>query len=173
MLSDFRSLSRRKSLTVLTVLAASLLASCQVRPLYEEGGNAATALPMISYTEAPDRITQQLRNRLIFLTAGGAGEPHTAEYSVKLQVSSNATTVLAERAESTMKTGNLNVSVSYSLTKLSDGTILKVGKRQVSAFVYYPVQEFAKIRAVRDAEDRAANELAEMVRADLAAVLGR
>jgi LPS-assembly lipoprotein len=150
-----------------------------VRPLYEESGSAAKALPSVAFAAAPsgtsasNRITQELRNRLIFLTAGGAGEPQNPEYSVQLNVTSGATEVLGDKASNIMKTGNLTMSASYSLSRMSDGTIIKVGKRQVSVFVYYPLQEFAKIRALRDAEDRAAGELAELIRADLAAVLGR
>lgn len=173
MLSDFHPSGLRKTAVILTLLASGLLSACQVRPLYEEQGNAVTSLPAIAYSEASDRITQQLRNRLIFLTGGGAGEPQAPQYSVKLQVTSLATDVLAEKATTTMKTGNITVSASYSLSRLPEGTIVKVGKRQVSIFVYYPLQEFAKLRAIRDAEDRAASELAELIRADLAAALGR
>ena len=50
---------------------------------------------------------------------------------------------------------------------------VKTGKRRTVALVDYPDQEFAKIRATRDAEDRAARELAELIRADIAAWLGR
>jgi LPS-assembly lipoprotein len=43
----------------------------------------------------------------------------------------------------------------------------------VTAQVDLPQQEFAKIRATRDAENRAARELAEIIRTDIAATLGR
>ncbi|SMC89172.1 hypothetical protein [Rhizobium sp. RU36D] len=173
MLFDFARLRLSKLVLGSTLLAVSLATGCQVRPLYETGGNAGKALPAIGFADATDRVTQELRNRLIFLTSGGAGEPQNPEYSVQLNVSSSASEVLGDKDTNVMKTGNLTMSASYSLSRMSDGTILKVGKRTVSVFVYYPIQEFAKMRAVRDAEDRAAGEIAELVRADLAAVLGR
>lgn len=170
---DFAPLRLSKFVLVATLMASGLVTGCQVRPLYEENGNAVKALPGISFADATDRKGQELRNRLIFLTSGGAGEPQNPEYSVQLNVSSSAAEVLGEKDTGVMKTGNLTMSASYSLSRMSDGTIVKVGKRTVSVFVYYPIQEFAKIRAVRDAEDRAAGELAELIRADLAAALGR
>jgi LPS-assembly lipoprotein len=56
---------------------------------------------------------------------------------------------------------------------ISDDTVLKTGRRTGVALFDYPRQEFAKLRAVRDAETRAARELAELIYADLAMALGR
>ena len=69
--------------------------------------------------------------------------------------------------------GQAVVAVDYILRRNADGQVLKAGHRQVTALVDFPVQEFAKVRAIRDAENRAATEAAELVRADLAAALGR
>jgi LPS-assembly lipoprotein len=52
-------------------------------------------------------------------------------------------------------------------------TAIKSGNRTAVALVDFPVQEFAKLRAVRDGENRAAKELAELIRADIAAALSR
>ncbi len=46
-------------------------------------------------------------------------------------------------------------------------------RRQVVALVDFPVQEFAKLRAVRDAENRASREMAELICADLSAALAK
>ncbi len=113
MSSDFLPSATRRFLITFGVLAAAgLLQACQVRPLYEEQGNAATSLPSISFSDASDRLTQQLRNRLIFLVGGGAGEPAQPEYRVKLQVSASASEVLSDKASTTMKTGNYVVTAS-------------------------------------------------------------
>jgi LPS-assembly lipoprotein len=56
---------------------------------------------------------------------------------------------------------------------MSDGQVLRSAKRTVTAMLDLPQQEFAKIRAVRDGENRAARELAEIIRTDIAATLSR
>ena len=57
------------------LLLLGALAGCQVRPLYSTGGNSEAILSSIGISEADTRVEQQVRNNLIFLLAGGAGEP--------------------------------------------------------------------------------------------------
>ena len=66
------------------------LAGCQVKPLYSEGpqGKPAKALASIEISDADDRVEQEVRNALIFLTSGGAGEPARPEYKMALNVTS-------------------------------------------------------------------------------------
>ena len=51
---------------------------------------------------------------------------------------------------------------AYTLTK--GGQAVSTGTRQIAASYDAPRQEYANLRAQRDAEDRAARELAELVR---------
>ncbi len=52
---------------------------CQVRPLYSDaapnsaGVTSNAALNSIAVAEAKDRVTQEVRNHLIFALSGGAG----------------------------------------------------------------------------------------------------
>ena len=107
------------------------------------------------------------------MTGGGAGEPAAPQYRVELKVESDVTGVLLEQSSDTAAAGRVTVSADYTLERVADATVLKVGHRQAVSLVDYPTQQFAKLRAVRDAENRAARELAELIRADLAMVLGR
>lgn len=152
---------------------AVALAGCQVRPLYDEASGTTGSLGSIIYSAASNRVGQEVRNHLIFLTAGGAGEPANPEYEVDLKVSTTTMGVLLDQSSDTAKAGRVIVSASYKLKRASDATTLHTGRRQVVAVVDYPSQEFAKLRAIRDGEDRAARELAEFIRADLASALGR
>ncbi|MHB0951611.1 MAG: hypothetical protein ACYC10_06760 [Allorhizobium sp.] len=149
------------------------LAGCQVRPLYDDASGTGESLGSIVYSAASNRVGQEVRNHLIFLTGGGAGEPANPEYEVNLQVSATTMGVLLDQSSDTAKAGRFIVSANYTLKRASDATVLHTGRRQVVAVVDYPSQEFAKLRAVRDGEDRAARELAEFIRADLASALGR
>jgi len=149
------------------------LASCQVRPLYSEAKGTRRLMASIAFSDATDRVGQVVRNRLIFLAAGGQGEPAHPDYMVNLSVSTSVTEVLPDQSTSTLSAGRVVVRGDYVLKKAKEGTVLRIAHRQTVALLDFPGQEFAKLRAIRDAENRAANELAELIAADLAAVLTR
>lgn len=157
----------------LLIGAALLLAGCQARPLYQDAnGETRGALAAIAYSEATSRVGLETRNRLIFLTSGGK-EPSAPEYRVELEVSGGVTGILLEEAADTPNAGRAAVVGTYTLKRISDDTVLKTGRRTGVALFDYPRQEYAKLRATRDAETRAARELAESIYADLAMALGR
>ncbi|MCQ4633850.1 hypothetical protein GB927_027705 [Shinella sp. CPCC 100929] len=172
LLSDGTGLSRfAKALAGLAILGA--LAGCQVRPLYSTGSGTEGKLASVSISEANDRVEQKVRNDLIFLLAGGAGEPQNATYHLEMNVTVRNIGVLIDVADDIPRAGRIVVAADYNLVKTDSGETLASGKRSSVALVDFPVQEFAKLRAVRDAENRAARELAELIRADVAAALGR
>lgn len=151
----------------------SLLGGCQIRPLYSETSGVAEALKSVEFSEADSRVEQQVRNALIFHTGGGAGEPATPQYRVTLAVSSSVVGALYDQASDTPAAGRIVVTADYNLARADSGQTIKSGKRSAVALVDFPTQQFAKIRAIRDGEDRAARELAEILRAEIAAAIGR
>ncbi len=182
MLSDVFSRWSRVAAAISVVMMAGLLAGCQVRPLYGEASGTKERLAAVSITQTGGRVGQEVRNQLIFLTSGGAGEPATAQYNLKIAVSSSASSTEVQNYDLTTRTNNnydgpypgrVVMAGQYVLTRVSDGQILRSARRSVTAQVDLPQQEFAKIRAIRDAENRAARELAEIIRTDVAATLGR
>ncbi len=157
----------------LLIGAALLLAGCQARPLYQDAnGETRGALAAISYSEATSRVGLETRNRLLFLTSGGK-ESQTPEYRVELVISGGVEGILLDEAADTPNAGRAAVVGTYTLKRISDDTVVKTGRRTGVALFDYPRQEFAKLRAARDAETRAARELAEFIYADLAMALGR
>ena len=74
MSSDRKKALPRLFATLAIATAALSLAGCQVRPLYDSTGVTAQRLGALSFSEANTRVEQVTRNRLIFLTTGGAGE---------------------------------------------------------------------------------------------------
>ncbi|HTO31392.1 MAG TPA: LPS assembly lipoprotein LptE [Pararhizobium sp.] len=165
----------QRSAWLLALGTVALLAGCQVKPLYSDGpqGKAGTALASIEISEAGDRVEQLVRNDLIFLTSGGAGEPANAQYKLALNVTSDVKGVLYDQESDTAGAGRLVVMADYNLTRSDTGETVRSGNRSAVALADFPEQEFAKVRATRDAEKRAAKELAEIIRADLAAAVGR
>ncbi|WP_418136128.1 LPS assembly lipoprotein LptE [Agrobacterium sp. El2ro-1b] len=181
-MSDVFSRWSRVAAAISVVMMAGLLAGCQVRPLYGEASGTKERLAAVSITQTGGRVGQEVRNQLIFLTSGGAGEPATAQYNLKIAVSSSASSTEVQNYDLTTRTNNnydgpypgrVVMAGQYVLTRVSDGQILRSARRSVTAQVDLPQQEFAKIRAIRDAENRAARELAEIIRTDVAATLGR
>lgn len=172
LLSDGTGLSRlAKALAGVALISA--LTGCQVRPLYSTPAGTEGKLASISLSEAGDRVEQQVRNDLIFLFAGGAGEAQNAVYHLEMDVSSKTVGVLNDVKTDTARSGRVTVTADYNLTKSDSGETIASGKRSAVAMVDFPSQEFAKLRAIRDAENRGARELAELIRADVASALAR
>jgi LPS-assembly lipoprotein len=161
-----------RALVGLAMLGA--LAGCQVRPLYSTPAGTEAELASVAISEADDRVEQQVRNDLVFFFGGGAGETKSAAYRLDMDVSRRNVDVLTDVVEDDIpRAGRIIVSADYNLMRTDSGETVASGRRSAVALVDFPVQEFAKLRAVRDAENRAARELAELIRADVATALSR
>lgn len=161
-------------------LAALLAAGCTVQPLYspapgESALSAPAALASIGVAEVDSRVGQQVRNRLIFLFGGGAGQPASADYELEIKVLAVTENALAIQTTVTDEptAEKVTVSVNYRLVRTSDGVTVSNRKTRATASYDVSGQEFANTRAERDAENRAAGEVAERIRALVAADLKR
>ena len=179
-MSWFDAAGRRRRKSVLNLAALGIIAlgaialgGCQVRPLYSAAGDASGALSAIDFSDADDRVELEVRNNLIFMTSGGAGETTQPLYDVDFNVTTRYIGVLLDLATDLPRAGRVEVKADFTLKRHGTDEVLKTGKRRAVALVDYSAQEFAKLRATRDAENRAARELAELMRADLASWLGR
>jgi LPS-assembly lipoprotein len=171
--SDRKTPSRRLLLGVAGLSLMLIASGCQVRPLYATNGVTEAALKSIAFSEAEDRVGLEVRNQLIFMASGGAGEPANPEYDVDLKIKERNIGVLVEVSSDQPRAGRIVLVADFTLKRRATGEVLKTGRRSTVALVDFSEQEFAKIRATRDAENRAARELAELIRADLAGWLGR
>ena len=150
------------------------LQGCQVRPLYAAYDSPQTKLASISIDPVGDRIAQQVRNHLVFLLDHGAGQPAFPDYTLALAVSSEQIGVFSgSSVDSSPTAGKDRVTVGYVLKDAKTGEPVKSGRRLAVASYDLPPQEFTRLRAVRDAENRAAVSAAELVGADLAGYLAR
>jgi LPS-assembly lipoprotein len=162
--------------------AAAITSACTVRPLYSEAALATAAAPAntaglrsISISPVDTRYGQQLRNDLIFLLNGGAGQPTDPKYRMAL----TATVLVINEAvvqvdnEDRPTAATLQMTGSYVLTDLTTGNEAARGSRVIPASYDQPSQEFANLRARLDAENRAARELAELLRLDVAQKLAK
>ena len=164
----------------LGVVGLALLAGCQARPLYSEQEGTGQKLASVEFADPKTRIEQVIRNNLVFLTGHGAGETAHPLYEVKMTATSSASSILDLTSDDDTVSvsnipvaGRVQVDVTYTLTRISDSKILKSAKREVVALIDVPGQSFAKLRAIRDAENRAARETAEFLRGEIAIALAR
>jgi LPS-assembly lipoprotein len=187
-LPDLRRIVAESSARARVALSAgmlALLAGCTAQPLYSssvapaartEAGAAdtASALGSVNVSPVTTRAAQQVRNELIFLLGGGRGNPADAPY--RLSLSAYA---FSESSAITQVTGLENAATSaimtfvgsYTLTDAKTGRVVGSGERRATAAYDVSPQPFAAARAVRDAEDRSARDLAALVAASVGADL--
>lgn len=157
-------------------LAGGLLAAsgCQVRPLYADSATTSgvptgthAALSQIAIKPVNTRYAQELRNQLIFLFGGGQGQGAAGRYSMNLIVTANHDNVarvqIGDESDLSPTAGTVTMIASYNVTETQTGQVVASGTREISASYDSPRQQFAALRAKRDAENRAARELAQVV----------
>ena len=146
------------------------LAACQIRPLYSAppGGGPQADLPAIAVDEPISREEQVYRNALLFALRGGsAGE--TPRYSLVYRLTVREQEIAVERGTGTPNAYQLTGGVSFLVKDVATGG--SVFGASVTAIDSYTrsSQNYANIRARRDAVDRLAEALAELTQARLAA----
>ncbi|MDP2731994.1 MAG: hypothetical protein Q8O63_02615, partial [Hoeflea sp.] len=156
-----------KSSGLAGVLALVLLAGCQARPLY---GTISGEKQSVSVSVADSRVEQTVRNELVL---GFGGEQQDSAYRLELSVSSRIAGILPGGVDNEFSAARATVTANYKLRMAATGEIIKSGSRFADAQLDLPSQQFAQVRAKLEAEDRAARAVAALVRADIAAALGR
>jgi LPS-assembly lipoprotein len=156
-----------KARLLAAVLGLGLLAGCQVQPLY---GTMDGEKQSISVSAAQTRVGQVVRNELVL---GFGGEQQNTAYSLDLKVTSDNTGTLPDGIDNEDTAARMTVTADYVLKSTSTGETVKSGSRFVDAQLDLPSQKFAQERAKLDAENRAARQVAALVRADIVAALSR
>ena len=167
-------------LSVVAVLAA-LTAGC-FHPMYAEntGSNApglreklmgVELLPINVPNASRDaRIGVAIRNALAFKLYGGpTGMPPT--HQLKIRFSTTRSTLILDPATALPSNESYGIDASYQLIEVATGkTVLSSSTfARTSYDIPGQLQRFARARAFRDAEDRAAQEIADNINTRLAA----
>ena len=162
----------RARLALAACLAAStLLAACTVSPVHGRFGGGAGAgaqLGLVAVAPVQTRVAQRVRNALIE-TLGRPTAPRP--FGLTLDVDNRVQLFLTDFETDRASAGTVTVTVAYTLTA-PDGTT-RTGRERARSSFDAPLQEFARQRAIRDAENRAAREVAQRVRLAILPVLGR
>ena len=156
----------------LALIAGLGLSACQVRPLYSTntiaGQSLAAELSSISIVSAHDRIEQEIRNHLIFAFNGG-GEAAAPLYRLAMKVSNSVGNLNIESGTGLSTTSRVQLRVTYSLVRLADGKEVTTGSSFFTASFAKSNQRFANERALLDAENRAAEQVANDIQLRLSA----
>ena len=150
-----------RSLSALAV-AALLLAGCGFTPLYGDAGGSP-ALTRISVTTQDDRLGYRLREQL----EDALGRDRAAAPLYRLETTAQQNRrPLGRRIDDTATRYELTVRGAWTLTPVSGGAPL-TGTETVTTTYAAADQPYAAIAAQQDGEDRAAAELARLIRVDL------
>jgi len=177
------SLARtRIALRLLAVAAlAGLTAGC-FQPMYAEHGDGTPALreklmgielpPVSDKSNASReaRVGIEIRNALAFKLYGNAtGMPPT--YKLVLRFTSSRSSLIVDPNTGLPTSENFGIDAQYSLVEIVSNKSVLNGSTfsRVTYDMPGSYQRFARSRALRDAEDRAANEIAENIQTRLAA----
>ena len=114
------------------------------------------------------RLAVEIRNALLFkLTGGGAEAPPI--HRLKISISSTRSAIIVDINTSRPDIEDYGINAAYSLTEIATGKVVVTG--QTFARVSYDIpgqqQRYARLRGLRDAEDRAAKVIADNIRSRL------
>jgi LPS-assembly lipoprotein len=159
---------------LLAATAALALAACGFHPLYGSSGGGpgvGQALSAIFVEPIPDRVGYELRNDLLDLLNFSAS-PDTSQYRLKLYLAEREDAVVLQ-ANTSITRYNYTLTVHYELTPKGSTDAVKMG--DLTTFAAYNVAAapflYATVTAQRDAKNRAANDIAERLRTELAVFL--
>ena len=169
----FNQISRPASLAPILAVVLMALSSCTIQPLNaSKPGTALTPsqLSGVEILEVSNRVGQQVRNNLIFGLNGG-NNPTGTTHTLSLVVTAAKAVISVQTSTKAPTAAQITVTTNYTLRDRANGDIIASGLRQAIASYNRTNQSFANQRAERDAEDRAANEVAEQLRLVIAATL--
>ncbi|MEZ5873009.1 MAG: LPS assembly lipoprotein LptE [Nitratireductor sp.] len=167
---------RNRIIAVAAIAASLSLQACVFQPLYgnspDNTAGVAAVLSSVSVSQVDTRVGQQVRNHLLFLFQGGRGaaEPR---YELRIRAADSNRQIAASQVARTTTAGTVSITVSYDLIELGTNTRIDGGSRVGNAAYDRTGQSFANLRAIRDAENRAATDVAEQIRLAVAARLSQ
>ena len=156
---------------------AALTAGC-FQPMYAEHADGTPGLreklmgvevPPVDNASREARIQVEIRNALAFKLYGNAtGMPPT--HRLVLRFNSTRSSLMTDPTTALPTSENYGIDAQYNLIDLATNKSVMTGTTfsRVSYDMPGSLQRFARARAFRDAEDRAAQEIADNIQTRLA-----
>lgn len=165
--------ARRLALACLIGGAALALAGCGIRPLYgtsASGAKVPALLASIDVNKVPGRVGQRLRNELNFQKTGGGGDYASKAYRLDIAIREQITDQLV-RVTGDVTGQVYQLNANFKLVRLADSKVVLEGNSVGRAPFDRVESIYANVRARLDAENRAADTVAEGIKTRLAAFL--
>jgi len=172
--------TRTAARLVIVAVLAALTAGC-FQPMYaDRGPNGGPSLrDKLSVVEFPPlnvpngsreaRLGVGIRNALMFNAYGG-GTGTAPLYSLTMRLVTSRLSVIVDVTTARPDIENYGIDATYELREIATGKVVMRGNTNARVSYDIPGQEqrFARERGLRDAEDRAAKEIAENITTRLA-----
>jgi LPS-assembly lipoprotein len=173
--------ARRLAVRLACIVGLGGLAAGCFQPVYGEmslTGSPAIAPALagvdVAQIAAPSgspeaRVAVETRNQLLFNLTGGA-EPPPPTHRLTIRMTSSRLSVIVDIASGRPDVEEYGLNVTYTLSEIKTGKPVVTGNTfaRVSYDIPGLAQRFARARALRDSEDRAAKLIADNIRSRLA-----
>jgi LPS-assembly lipoprotein len=128
------------------------------------GSTVASELAAIEVVPVSTRVSQQVRNEVIFQFTGGGEPVRPARYRLAITVSESVPATVVDPLTAEIQIETVALDATYSVTPVGPQPVAAfTGTSMGRATLSRTLQRFANIRARRDAEDRAARVVAEQI----------
>lgn len=175
--SETGAMTRRHPLVLAAALALAALAGGCFQPLYGEGtvskvgGNVRNAMLGIEVPEIKGLVGHYLRNELVFEFDGGGAPDRQKILTLTASTSETLEVITVDYANGRADSAVLVATANWQLIRAGSNEVVASGQSVVRAPYERSQQRFASLRAARDAQVRAAKNLAQLIKARVAAAL--
>ncbi len=155
------------------LLLSGVLAGC-FQPMYGQstlfgaGAKLRDELRQVEILEIDGRLGQEIRNDLIFELTGGQGNPVGAPYKLAMTITSSSQTPLVDVASGRATSETVVLDVTYRLLDVTSNRVVLTERALARISLDRSQQRYAAMRAIRDAQNRAAKLVAQQIRSRLA-----
>ncbi len=149
---------------IAALFAAALMAACGFTPMYATGPSGGSAIGPVNVGAIDGRAGHVLRTELtrILAVEEGPGASQQLEITLNEQI-----VRLALRLDESASRAELRLRATYVLTPTDGGRPIRGALTTIAAY-NIPTAAFGAATAQDDARERAAEQMAERIRADLA-----
>jgi len=149
------------------LLSSLLVTACGFQPLHGNGSESSVNLSQVTIPEQLDRTGQLIRNEILQLSRSSG---KSAVYRLNFTKKENETSLIVS-SNSGVNRKSLQLSVDYTLIRISNGKVVHKGTTFSNVAFDRTSTPFADYQARIDATERAAKEVGYDIRTRISAYL--